>query len=335
MSGATPILATAPDAVGLGHASRLARRILWRNGEGIAGPATSTGERAIPEETPVAFAYQGTSYAVMMATPADLQDFAVGFSLTEGLVTTPEEIEAIDIVPSEDGIVLRISISTPRANAFWERRRHLAGPSGCGLCGIESLAQAMRQARPVGDNVVDHAGRIDGDALAAAVATLPRFQLLNHETRAVHAAAFWHPRDGMMALREDIGRHNALDKLAGTLARRGIDPRDGAVLLTSRVSVEMVQKAAAIGARLVVAVSAPTALAVRVAEKAGITLAAVARSDGFEIFSHAERLRLPEVPFSTHTGGNLPVRGFGRRATTGLSGTPSPTAVAVSSMARR
>jgi FdhD protein len=313
MSGGSAIVAAVPEAIGVGRASRLARRILWRNGEGTAGPATSAGERTIPEETPVAFAYQGTSYAVMMATPADLHDFAVGFSLTEGLITTPEEIEALDIVPSGDGIVLRISISTPRADAFWERRRHLAGPSGCGLCGIESLAQAMRQARPIGEDAsIDGAGKIDGDALAAAVAALPRFQPLNHATRAVHAAAFWHPCNGLAALREDIGRHNALDKLAGTLARRGIDPRDGAILLTSRVSVEMVQKAAAIGARVLIAVSAPTALAVRTAERAGITLAAVARSDGFEIFCHAERFHLPEValPFGTPTGGHLPVHEF-------------------------
>jgi FdhD protein len=261
--------------------SRPAQRMAWRG----AGPAT-TGERTLPEEAPVAFAYQGTSYAVMMATPADLEDFAIGFSLTEGLIARATDVEFVEILPQESGIVLRIALASCRAELFWQRRRYLAGPSGCGLCGIEALAQAARAAPKVTSDLVLSCG-----AVGAALASLTDLQSLNRETRAVHAAAFWHPRLGVTLLREDVGRHNALDKLAGAMARHGIDGRKGAILLSSRVSVEMVQKAAAIGVPVVVAVSAPTGLAVRLAHNAGMTLAAIARADGFEIFTHPYRFQ--------------------------------------------
>jgi FdhD protein len=255
------------------------RRVAWKG----AGPLLD-GERTLPEELPIAFSYQGSSYAVMMATPSDLTDFARGFSLTEGLVSRNTEIEAVDIVPAETGIVLRITIAAQRAALFWERRRFLAGPSGCGLCGVESLAQALR---PL-PNVESDLNMASG-AVADALASLSRLQYLNQETRAVHAAAFWHPDLGVGLLREDIGRHNALDKLAGAIAGAGLDAARGAILLTSRVSVEMVQKAAMIGSPIIIAISAPTTLAVRLAERAGITLAAIARRDGFEVFSRPER----------------------------------------------
>jgi FdhD protein len=172
------------------------------------------------------------------------------------------------------------------------RQRYLAGPSGCGLCGLDSLAAAVR---PVPN--VSSVTQFDGAMIEAAMETLPTAQHLNHLTHAVHAAAFWTPARGLVALREDVGRHNALDKLAGALARQDVSPEDGLLLLSSRVSVELVQKAATLGVPVIVAVSAPTALAIRVAEEAGITLIGVARRDGFEIFTHATRIIAQPVSY--------------------------------------
>jgi FdhD protein len=257
---------------------RIARKA-WRSGR------LAEGERAIPEETAVAFTYNGSSYAVMMATPQNLEDFALGFSLTERIVSAPDEIESLEIVDESIGIELQMRLREPIATAFQERRRFLAGPTGCGLCGIESLAEAMRPLTAIDDDATFTPQEIE-----AALAAMPGLQLVNRETRAVHAAAFYRSGE-IVALREDVGRHNALDKLVGALAAKGLNGRGGIGLLTSRLSVELVQKAAVARIPVLAAVSAPTALAVRTAEAAGITLIGVARSDGFEIFTHARRIK--------------------------------------------
>jgi FdhD protein len=254
-------------------------RQIWRDSGLREGP------RAIPEETALALTYNGGTYAVMMGTPQDLEDFAIGFSLSEGIVQSPDDIESLDIVPLDDGIELRMWLRQSKADRLSERRRHMTGPTGCGLCGIDSIAEALRPAAIVGLG-----RRFSALQIMAAMQSMPAQQTINRETRAVHAAAFWTPGRSMIALREDVGRHNALDKLAGALAQQKVAASDGMVLLTSRVSVEMVQKTAAIGAPLMIAVSTPTALAVRMADAAGITLCAIARTDGFEIFTHPGRI---------------------------------------------
>jgi FdhD protein len=258
---------------------RTVHRKVWRDGR------ASESARVIPEETALALTYNGGTYAVMMGTPQDLEDFAIGFSLNEGIIQSPNDIVSLDVVPLDDGIELRMWLAQSRADRLSERRRHIAGPTGCGLCGIDSIAEAVRPAAIVA------AGRsFSPQQITAAIQSVPQLQAINIQTRAVHAAAFSTPAAGIVALREDVGRHNALDKLAGALAQAKIAAAEGMVLLTSRVSVEMVQKTAAMGAPLMVAVSAPTAPAVRMADAAGITLAAIARSDGFEIFTHPNRI---------------------------------------------
>jgi FdhD protein len=258
-------------------------RTAWRGGVALGG------RRTLAEETPVALSYNRATLAVMLASPVDLEDFGLGFSLTEGIVSRPEEIEELVVVPAPEGVELRMWLAPERAAAAETRRRHLAGPGGCGLCGIDSLAGAARvpPAVPAG-------GTFTAGEIATAIAALSPAQKLNAATRATHAAGFWTPREGLVAAREDVGRHNALDKLAGALARTGRTAAGGIVLLSSRLSVELVQKAATIGAPVVVAVSAPTALAVRLAETAGMTLVGVARDDGFELFTHPHRITLPQ-----------------------------------------
>ncbi|ATQ44593.1 formate dehydrogenase accessory sulfurtransferase FdhD [Caulobacter mirabilis] len=242
------------------------------------------GERFLAEECAVAIVHDASTTAVLMATPRDLEDLAVGFSLTEGVVDDVRQIKDVEVVETDLGFEARIWLTPDRSTQLAARRRRMAGPTGCGLCGIESLAEALHAPRKVEGRL-----SVAPRALLDAMALLPGAQSLGRETRAAHAAGFWVPGAGLVSVREDVGRHNALDKLAGTLALAG-ERREGVVLLTSRVSVEMVQKTAAIGAAILCAVSAPTALAVRTARAAGVTLAAVARSDGFEVFTYPERL---------------------------------------------
>ena len=263
---------------------RTFNRKVWHEGGSDQG-SLAEGTRLIPEETPIALTYNGGTYAVMMGTPSDLEDFAIGFTLSEGIIQSPDDIDSFEIVDLDDGVELRMWLQPSKADRLGERRRHIAGPTGCGLCGIDSISEAIRPPA-----IVAPGPSFLPREIMAAMQAIPPLQPINIETRAVHAAAFWTHARGIVALREDVGRHNALDKLAGALAREKLATGEGMVLLTSRVSVEMVQKTAAMGAPLLVAVSAPTALAVRMAEAAGITLAAVARADGFEIFTHPCRI---------------------------------------------
>lgn len=254
-------------------------REIWRDG------ASSRGTRLVPEETPLALTYNGGTYAVMMGTPQNLEDFAIGFSLSEGIIKSADDVQSLEVVRLDEGIELRMWLAPENAARISERRRHIAGPTGCGLCGIDSIAEAVRPAA-----IVPRGRTFTPDDIMTAMQAIAPLQAINLQTRAVHAAAFWSPACGIVALREDVGRHNTLDKLAGSLARSRTDSGQGMVLLTSRVSVEMVQKTAAIGVPVLVAVSAPTALAVRTAEAAGITLIAIARQDGFEVFTHGSRV---------------------------------------------
>lgn len=251
----------------------------------LAACLGTNASRLVPEETPVALVYGGTTHAVMMATPADLEDFALGFSLTEGIVASVSEISDLVIVTSDAGVEIRMWLQRAAERSFRDRRRYIAGPTGCGLCGIESLSAVRRLLPRVESKATLAAPEVNKalDALCAA-------QILNHATHATHAAGLFQLRNGLITVREDIGRHNALDKLAGAIAQAGIDHDGCAIVITSRVSVEMVQKAAMIGAPFLIAISAPTALAIRTANDAGITLLALARNRSFEVFTHAERV---------------------------------------------
>lgn len=242
-------------------------------------------DRPVAEETPVALSYNRLTHAVMMATPADLEDFAVGFSRSEGIIEDASEIEELEVIEAEAGVECRMWIGPEHLERLEQRRRSLAGPTGCGLCGLESLAEAVRIPPPVAGAIT-----VSAEEVQAAMDAMPSRQVLNRETRAVHAAAFWSPGRGLLALREDVGRHNALDKLSGALVRAGTQGGAGMVVMTSRISVELVQKAAVIGAPVLVAVSAPTRLALRVADAAGMTLIGIARRDGFEVFTHPWRV---------------------------------------------
>jgi FdhD protein len=245
------------------------------------------GARELAEETAIALTYNRITHAVMMATPADLHDFALGFSRSEGIISHPSEVEEFSIVRAGSGIELRMWIAAPLMARLESRRRRLAGATGCGMCGLESLDEALR---PV-PAVTAEGGEFTPAQIMQAAASLEPAQTLGAATRAVHAAGFWHPSTGLFALREDVGRHNALDKLQGALMQTGIDIPAGVVVLTSRISIELVQKAARMGAAVLVAVSAPTALAVQVATAAGMTLIGVARADGFEVFCHGSRVK--------------------------------------------
>lgn len=244
-------------------------------------------KRTLAAEVPVAFVYDGGAEAVMMATPADLEDFAFGFSLNDGIIVTHDDIAGVDVVGMDRGVELRIVLKGDRRQAVVTRRRRRAGPVGCGLCGIESVEDALPKLPAVNARL-----SVTAKEIVMAMRLLEQKQTLNAETRAVHAAAFYVPGEGIVAVREDIGRHNALDKLTGALFRAGRSASSGAILMTSRVSVELIQKAAMMGAPILAAISAPTALALSEALATNITVAGIVRDDGLEIFSHPKRFNL-------------------------------------------
>ena len=233
----------------------------------------------------MALVYNGVSHVVMMATPADLADFAVGFSLSEGIVRDIGELRDLAVADGEDGVQVEIEIAPEAYAGLAERRRNLTGRTGCGLCGVDELAQVARPLGRVG------AGRtIALAAVRKALGALSAHQTLNKTTGAVHAAA-WADADGAIQIaREDVGRHNALDKLIGAMARAGIDPQSGFAIITSRCSFEMVQKAATVGIPFLVAISAPTTMALRIAERAGVTLVALARADSVTVYANPGRI---------------------------------------------
>ncbi|MFK4770048.1 formate dehydrogenase accessory sulfurtransferase FdhD [Rhizobium sp. ZW T2_16] len=258
----------------------VAQEIIRRNG------VVRAGSRVVPAEVPIAFSYGGSTHAVMMGTPAHLEDFAIGFSLTEGIIASMAEIEEVAVLDEGQGLDVQVRLAENKEDALRARRRHMAGPVGCGLCGIESIEQAMR----VVPDVSDVAVLLTPEDITAAMAALNGAQPLHAETHAVHGAGFFIPGEGLIAVREDVGRHNALDKLAGAVIRAGREGGQGIVVVTSRISVEMVQKTAILGSSTLVAISAPTALAIRTAEEAGMTLVALTRGEDFEIFAGAERI---------------------------------------------
>ncbi|AQV97302.1 sufurtransferase FdhD [Cupriavidus necator] len=253
----------------------------WRH-----GTVTAEDDR-LAEEVPVALEYNGISHAVMLATPADLDDFAIGFSLSEGIVDNAREIYGIDVEAGGNGVTVKIEIASAAFARLKTRRRALAGRTGCGLCGTESLDDVMRVPRPV-----QSTASFDPSVFDAAFAALHNRQTLLRDTGATHAAG-WLRADGTLVLvREDVGRHNALDKLAGALSSGNEDTKTGAVIVTSRASYEMVLKTASIGAGILAAVSGPTALAVRMAEATAVTLAGFVRSGSLVVYTRPERLRI-------------------------------------------
>ena len=276
----TPAAALDADDGALPPASRTVAALRRRAGHALSN------EAELPEETAIAFEFNGISGAVMMATPADFDDFALGFALTEGIVDERGEIFGIEARAGERGITLEIELAQAAFNRMKARRRVLAGRTGCGLCGIDSLEQAIR---PLPASF-GRGKTIAAAAIARANAALLDQQPLSRRTGATHAAAWCRVDGAVTTVREDVGRHNALDKLIGALARAGADTEDGFVLVTSRASTEMVQKTAVAGATTLVAVSAATASAVRIAADIGMTLVGFARGEDFTIYAHPARI---------------------------------------------
>lgn len=254
-------------------------------------PDPLQGTRAIPSEVPVNLVYGGIPFAVMMTTPSDLEDFAVGFSLTEGVIQEPGDIRGIRIEPEENGVRLAIELTPNRLHEHLARKRALSGRTGCGLCGIDDLG-ALRQARSPGGR----APVIALSAIRSALLGLEQEQALNELTHAVHAAAWADLNGTIRCVREDVGRHNALDKLIGALCRADTERDSGFVLVTSRCSFELVEKVAAFGARTLIAISAPTSLALERARLLDITLIGIARRDSMSVFHGLERIAYQSSP---------------------------------------
>lgn len=250
----------------------------WKNGKVVKT------QDCLAEETPVALIYNGVSHAVMLATAQDLEDFALGFSLSEGIVQSASELYGIEVRVQSNGIELHCEIASERFMQLKERRRTLAGKTGCGLCGAENLAQAMRYPA-----LLRTQRTFSSKAIVTGLQAIQSQQKLQQQTGATHASAYVQSDGTVSLVREDVGRHNALDKLVGALAKHELD-RAGFIITTSRASFEMVQKTASAGVSMLVAVSAPTGLAVRVAEQCGLTLVGFARESRYVIYSHADNI---------------------------------------------
>jgi formate dehydrogenase accessory protein FdhD len=268
---------TADESAPVTFATVAVRR--WRDGK------TETALDEVAEEAAVAFSYNGVAHVVMLATPADLEDLATGFTVSEAVVERAEEIRSVEVVSTADALEVRLTIAAGRFSELLTRRRNLAARSGCGLCGSETVEQAIRQPKPVDGGV-----RVTLGELHAALAGLRDRQPLNARTGSVHAAAWVVPGKGIQLVREDVGRHNALDKVIGALVRAGADFSTGYMIVTSRASYEMVQKSAIVGVPMLAAVSAPTAMAIRLAERSGLTLVGFARERQHVVYAHGERL---------------------------------------------
>jgi len=252
----------------------------WRDGE-VASVIDH-----VAEEVPVAFTYHGVPHVVMLATPADLEDLAVGFTLSESIVANRGEIRSVEAVQRDDGALeVRIGIAADRFSELLRRQRNLTGRTGCGLCGAQTVEEAIRNPAPVPQGVC-----VSASALHEALVELKRRQEINSRTGSVHAAAWVVPGSGIRFVREDVGRHNALDKVIGAVVRADGDFAAGYFLVTSRASYEMVQKAATVGAAFLAAVSAPTAFAVRLAAATGLTLVGFAREHQHVVYAHPARL---------------------------------------------
>jgi FdhD protein len=269
----------------------------WRDG------VVSQAADKVAEEVPIALIYNGVSHAVMLATPQDLEDFALGFSLSEGILQSKSELYDVEIVVQTQGIELRLEVASEAFAKLKERRRNLVGRTGCGLCGAESLEQALRlpvkglQVREKSSSLeanIHEASRaslamVDAKAIQAAFKAIQTKQVLQQATGATHACAWVNAEGEIELLREDVGRHNAMDKLIGALTK--LPARNsGFVLTSSRASVEMVQKVAIAGYKVLAAISAPTGLAVRIAEDYGVTLVGFLRDQQFVIYTHADRI---------------------------------------------
>ena len=239
----------------------------------------------VAEEMPIALVYHGVPHVVMLATPADLEDFAVGFTLSEGLVERPDEIRSVEVTYGAEAADVRITVAWERFSGLLQRRRNLTGRTGCGLCGAETAEEAIRELGRVGPGPT-----VTTASLHDAIEQLSTMQPINARTGSVHGAAWVVPGKGVQFVREDVGRHNALDKAIGALVRSGADRTEGYMLITSRASFEMVQKSATVGISFLAAFSAPTAFAVRLAHKTGLTLVAFARRDRHVVYAHPERL---------------------------------------------
>jgi FdhD protein len=265
----------------VGYTSPSTRVHLW----GLGRDDDPMQEVSVAEEVPIAVVYNGRPYTVVMGSPLDLEDLGVGFSVTEGVVTHADALERVEVVRASHGIEIQIELSSTDADRLAQRSRTLVTRTSCGLCGIESIRDALRIPEPLG-----HALDVDTDALWLASHELTKRQPLNNETHTVHAAA-WATMYGEITLvREDVGRHNALDKLLGALARSATPVRNGFVVVTSRASYEMVQKSAAFGVELLAAVSRPTGLAIRFAEQTGLTLVGLLRGRSAVAYTHPRRI---------------------------------------------